>query len=184
MAAAIEALFADRLEEFSGLLAYHYSKAEDWEKAQEYLFKAGDQAGSIAADAEALEHYERAMEAYARAFGDTWDPLERATLERKMGEALYRRGEQARAREYLHPGARHAGQPLARLARRHAPRDLRTTPATGRASALPLVPAAADGSGRRGPRRRGALPRVLHARVDQHVRRHADRVAARPSCSA
>ncbi len=29
----------DRLEEFSGLLAYHYSKAEDWEKAQEYLLQ-------------------------------------------------------------------------------------------------------------------------------------------------
>ena len=59
VAASIEVLFADRLEDFSGLLAYHYTQAEDWEKAQEYLFKAGDQAGSIAADAEALEHYER-----------------------------------------------------------------------------------------------------------------------------
>ena len=58
VAATIETLFPDRLEEFYSLLAYHYSKAEDWEKAQEYLFKAGDQAGSIAADAEALAHYE------------------------------------------------------------------------------------------------------------------------------
>ena len=58
VAATIEALFPERLEEFYSLLAYHYSKAEDWEKAQDYLFKAGDQAGSIAADAEALAHYE------------------------------------------------------------------------------------------------------------------------------
>ena len=65
VAVAIETLFADRLEEFYSLLAYHYSKAEDWEKAQEYLFKAGDQAGSIAADAEALAHYEEAIDAYA-----------------------------------------------------------------------------------------------------------------------
>ena len=78
VAAAIETLFAERLEEFYSLLAYHYSKAEDWEKAQEYLFKAGDQAGSIAADAEALAHYQEAVEAYTRAFGDSWDPLERA----------------------------------------------------------------------------------------------------------
>ena len=101
VAGAIETLFPERLEESCGLLAYHYSRAEDWPKALEYLVKAGDQAGSIAADAEALDHYERAMEAYGRAFGDSWDPLEKAALERKMGEALYRRGEQGQAREYL-----------------------------------------------------------------------------------
>ncbi len=101
VAATIEVLFADRLEEFYSLLAYHYSKAEDWERAQEYLFKAGDQAGSIAADAEALAHYEEAVEAYTRAFGDQWDPFQRAALERKMGEALYRTGEHERARDYL-----------------------------------------------------------------------------------
>lgn len=97
----IEALFAGRLEEFYALLSYHYSRAEDWTKAQEYLFKAGDQAGKIAADAEALAHYQQAMAAYARAFGNRWDPIERAVLERKMGEALFRRGEHVQAREYL-----------------------------------------------------------------------------------
>ena len=48
--------------------------------------------GAMAADAEALAHYQQAMAAYARAFGDRWDPLQRAALERKMGEALFRRG--------------------------------------------------------------------------------------------
>jgi predicted ATPase len=96
----VEALFADRLDEFYGLLAYHYSRAEEWEKAQDFLFKAGDQAGKVAADAEALEHYRQALAAYSRAFGDRWDPLQRAELERKMGEALFRRGEQSQAREY------------------------------------------------------------------------------------
>jgi len=99
--ACIEALFADRLEEFYGLLAYHYARAEDWQKAQAYLFKAGDQAGRIAADAEALAHYRQAMDAYARAFGDRWEPVERASLERKIGEALFRQGDRNRAGEYL-----------------------------------------------------------------------------------
>ncbi len=98
---AIERLFADRLEEFYGLLAYHYAQAEAWEKAQKYLFAAGDQAGRVAANAEALSHYRNAMAAYARAFGDRWDPVERAALERKMGQALYHRGEHEKAREYL-----------------------------------------------------------------------------------
>jgi class 3 adenylate cyclase/tetratricopeptide (TPR) repeat protein len=99
--AAIETLMADRLDEFYGLLAYHYSAAEQWEQAQEYLFKAGDQAGSMAADAEALAHYRQAMEAYARVRGDDWPPLERAQLERKIGEALYRLGRHGQARPYL-----------------------------------------------------------------------------------
>ena len=112
VALAIETLFPDRLEEFYPLLAYHYSEAEDWEKAQDYLFKAGDQAGKIAADAEALAHYEEAVDAYSRAFGDKWDPLDRAALERKMGEALYRRGELGRAREYLYQALRTLERPL------------------------------------------------------------------------
>ena len=93
----IEQLFVDRLEDFFGLLAYHYARAEAWQKAQEYLLKAGDQAARIAADAEALAHYQAAMAAYEKAFGDRWDTLERATLERKIGEALFRLGHHERA---------------------------------------------------------------------------------------
>jgi hypothetical protein len=36
--ACVETLFSDHLEEFYGLLAYHYARAENWEKAQDYLF--------------------------------------------------------------------------------------------------------------------------------------------------
>jgi class 3 adenylate cyclase/tetratricopeptide (TPR) repeat protein len=111
VASAIETLFSDRLEEFSSVLAYHYAKAELWEKAQEYLFKAGDQAGRIAADAEALSHYHQALETYARVFGDKWDPLRRGMLERKMGEAFYRRGETEKAMEYLQRALVYFGRP-------------------------------------------------------------------------
>lgn len=93
VAQAIEELFAERLEEFYGLLAYHYARAEVWDKAQEYLLKAADQAGQMAADAEALNLYQQATDAYARAFGDKWDPVQRASLEYKMGEAFMRRGD-------------------------------------------------------------------------------------------
>jgi predicted ATPase len=109
---AIEALFADRLEEFYGLLAYHYARAETWEKAQEYLLKAGDQAGRIAADAEALAHYRQAMVAYGRAFGDEWDPVQRAALERKMGEALFRRGAHAQMLDHLQRALAYLGRLL------------------------------------------------------------------------
>jgi tetratricopeptide (TPR) repeat protein len=110
--ACIETLFADRLEEFYGLLAYHYARAEAWEKAQEYLFKVGDQAGQVAADAEALAHYRRALTAYTRAFGDRWDPFQRAVLERKMGEALFRQGNHQQAIEYLQRALAYLGSPF------------------------------------------------------------------------
>ena len=112
VASAIETLFSDRLEEFSSVLAYHYARAELWEKAQEYLFKAGDQAGRIAADAEALSHYHQALETYTRVFGERWDPVQRASLERKMGEAFYRRGEHEKASEYLQSALGYLSKPL------------------------------------------------------------------------
>jgi tetratricopeptide (TPR) repeat protein len=109
VAQAIESLFAERLEEFLGLLAYHYARAEVWDKAQEYLIKAADQAGQLAGDAEALNLYEQAIAAYARAFGDRWDPVQRAAVERKMGEALTRRGEYALALEHSGRGLGYLG---------------------------------------------------------------------------
>jgi len=104
VAETIETLFAERLEEFYGLLAYHYARAESWEKAHTYLVRAGDQAGRLAADGEALAHYRQAIEAYQRAFGETWEPLERAVLERKIGEALYRLGDHDQAVEHVQRG--------------------------------------------------------------------------------
>jgi len=109
---AIEELYPDRREEFSGALAYHFARAEDWERAQQYLFKAADQAGTVAADAEALAHYRDAFAAYIKAFGDRWEPLPRATLERKMAEALFRRGEHAESRLHLRRALEHLGRPL------------------------------------------------------------------------
>ncbi|MBI2210504.1 MAG: AAA family ATPase [Deltaproteobacteria bacterium] len=60
---ALEAIFAERIEEFTGLLAYHYFRGEAWEKALEYSARAADTAVSLYAYAEAREHYHRALEA-------------------------------------------------------------------------------------------------------------------------
>lgn len=112
VARVIETLFAERLDDFYSLLAYHYARAEAWEKAQEYLLKSADQAGHLAADAEALAHYQQAMDVYNRMFGDKWDPFKRASLEGKMGEALYRRGEHQQALVYLERALSYLGSPL------------------------------------------------------------------------
>jgi class 3 adenylate cyclase/tetratricopeptide (TPR) repeat protein len=99
------------------LLAYHYSRAEDWERANGYLLKAGDQAADIAADSEALDQYRRAMTAHVQVFGERWEPLQQAQLERKMAEAHFRRGDHHEAIEYLHRALVHLGRPFPRRTR-------------------------------------------------------------------
>ena len=91
VAQCIEVLFATRLEEFFSVLAYHYAQAEHWDRAQHFLLKAGDQAGRVAADAEALDHYERALVASTRS-SHGLSRFERADLEIRMGEALFALG--------------------------------------------------------------------------------------------
>lgn len=101
VADCIATLFAERIEEYAGILAHHYARAAEWVKAQHFLFLAGDQASRMAGNAEALAHYREAVDAYGKVFGDRWDPVDRAVLERKVGEALFRRGEHHAAIEHF-----------------------------------------------------------------------------------
>ena len=59
---AMESLFQDRLEEFAGVLAYHYFSAESWEKALAYSIRSGDAALRVCAYPEARGHYSRVLE--------------------------------------------------------------------------------------------------------------------------
>jgi tetratricopeptide (TPR) repeat protein len=63
IALAIEELYADRLAEHYEVLAYHFSKAEEWGKALEYLFKAAEKAAKAFATREAIALYDQAEEA-------------------------------------------------------------------------------------------------------------------------
>jgi class 3 adenylate cyclase len=47
IARAIEKLYAARLKEFYEILAFHYEKAEEWEKAADYLSRAGRKVGEM-----------------------------------------------------------------------------------------------------------------------------------------
>jgi ABC-type transport system substrate-binding protein/class 3 adenylate cyclase len=63
---ALEDIYRDSPDEPYGLLARHFSVADEPEKAVEYLLKAGDAARSVYADKEALEHYHNARTFLAR----------------------------------------------------------------------------------------------------------------------
>ncbi len=71
VARAIEELYSGQIRDLYGILAYHYTRAEDWQNAQSYLLKAGDQSVSMAADAEAVAYYRDAMSALLQAFDET-----------------------------------------------------------------------------------------------------------------
>ena len=59
---ALESIFRDRIEEFAGVLAYHFFSAESWQKALEYSIRSGDAAFRVCAYPEARGHYGRALE--------------------------------------------------------------------------------------------------------------------------
>ena len=101
VAHVLESAFADRLDELAGTVAFHYTRAEDWPRAQAFLFRAGDQAGTVSASSEALAYYRKALDACSRAEGYELDAQQLAELDRKIGEAFFRRGEHEQAREYL-----------------------------------------------------------------------------------
>ncbi|HEV2258569.1 MAG TPA: AAA family ATPase [Streptosporangiaceae bacterium] len=112
VARVIEQLAVGRGAELHGVLAFHYARAEDWENAERCLLAAGDQAGQVAADAEALEYYERALAAHDRLGADRWSPLQHAQLEGKIGEALYRRGRHTEALAHVRAALARLGAPF------------------------------------------------------------------------
>jgi tetratricopeptide (TPR) repeat protein len=66
VAAAIEELYADRLPEHYEALAHHYYQGQQWQKALDYLVKAGDKAAAAYANQDALDYYARALEVCER----------------------------------------------------------------------------------------------------------------------
>jgi len=71
IAGAIEQLYADRLVEFYELLAFHYEKAEQWDKAADYLSKAGHKAGQMYSGDASEGFFERKTQAVRKLFQST-----------------------------------------------------------------------------------------------------------------
>lgn len=92
VAETIEASFQERLKDFYGMLAYHFGRAENLPKAEDYLFRAGEEASRAAASIEALAFFEKASELYFQMHGDGGDPARKALLEKNIGLALLSRG--------------------------------------------------------------------------------------------
>ena len=92
VAQSIEKIFKERLHEFYGMLAYHYSCGENEDKAEEYLLKAGEEALLSSASSEAIHYYEEALRIFLKRTKDVADPKKRAMIEKNIAIALYNKG--------------------------------------------------------------------------------------------
>lgn len=101
VAKSIEQIFNERIHEFYGVLAHHYSKGEDLEKAEEYLIKAGEEALKSSASSEAVNFFMEALKLQFLKHGREGDPERVAALERKIGLAYFFKGEFGKALEYF-----------------------------------------------------------------------------------
>jgi hypothetical protein len=85
IARAIEHLYADRLVEFYELLAFHYEKAEQWDKAAEYLSRSGHKVRQMYSKEESKGFFERKEVAVKKLFqsasakGSFWGTIKAIT---------------------------------------------------------------------------------------------------------
>ncbi len=101
VAQAIETVFKEKLQEFFGTLALHYSLGEDLDQAENYLIHAGEKSLSSSASSEALHYYQEALNMYLRKCGDTADPEKIAMLEKNIAVAFFNKGQNEEAIEYF-----------------------------------------------------------------------------------
>jgi class 3 adenylate cyclase/tetratricopeptide (TPR) repeat protein len=110
VARAIERLFSERLSDYFGMLAYHYGRAEDLERAGDYLQKAGDEAVRAAASSEALAYFIEAARVFDLLYGERGDAQSRAQLQKKIGLAHLNKGDLPAALEHFDRALAHLGE--------------------------------------------------------------------------
>jgi tetratricopeptide (TPR) repeat protein len=101
IARSIEKVFSENLNEFYGTLAYHYEKAENWEKTEEYLVKAGDEAMNTGAYAEAINFYFDVFLKLKNRQDSTSESGKFLEVEEKLSYAYYADGQNVKSAEHF-----------------------------------------------------------------------------------
>ena len=117
VADAVARLYADRLDDFHGMLALHYGRCEDVEKAEHHLVLAGEVAMASAASSEALAYFREAHRLYIRMHGEGGDPERRFQLEKALATALLLTGHLTESRPHFDRALEHLGERVARTRR-------------------------------------------------------------------
>jgi class 3 adenylate cyclase len=114
VAETMESALAAQTPGRAGMLAYHFGQGADPERAEGYLFQAGDEAARIAASSEALHFFREAARLYLALRGDAAEPSKRALLEKKIALALFHRGRFLEANEHFDRALELLGERVAR----------------------------------------------------------------------
>lgn len=120
MAEWYEAHHADNLSPYLAILAHHWERAEDSDRAIHYLSSAGAQALDTFANVEALSFVERAMalaDGRSEVLGAVARPvtvsgLQRGRWEQQLGEAHFRLGHLTDSERHLRRALDHLGWPI------------------------------------------------------------------------
>jgi class 3 adenylate cyclase/tetratricopeptide (TPR) repeat protein len=89
VAEALERLFPEQVDELAGLLAHHWERAEEQEKAVGYLLRAGEQARVAYANEEAIDYYQRALALMDELPPDACQPEWRLTALNELGKTYF-----------------------------------------------------------------------------------------------
>lgn len=101
IAESIEATLPEGRPGRSGMLAYHFSLGRDLERAEKYLFLAGDEAARLAASSEALDFLQEAAELFFQIHGEGGDPIRRAQIEKLIALAFFKRGKMVEGNQHF-----------------------------------------------------------------------------------
>jgi len=114
VARSAEQRLSESVPGYCAMLAYHYTKGGDAQHADEYLFRAGDEAARAAASNEALHFFREASKLYADLHGERGDPARRALLEKNLAIALLNRGRLIEAVDHFDVSTNLLGAPAPR----------------------------------------------------------------------
>lgn len=98
IATSIEKVFETRINEFYGMLAHHYSKAGQQDKAEEYFIKAGEESMKSGASSEAVNFLKRALELIDHKNKQNQQKI--IDLEEKLAKSLAITGQYAESIKY------------------------------------------------------------------------------------
>ncbi len=111
-AQALEAGVPETTPGYAGMLAFHFGRGNDLQAAEEYLFRAGDEAAKVAASSEALSFFREASRLFIELYGEQGNPDKRALLETKIGLAHFHRGQNQEAIEHINRALAFHGIPI------------------------------------------------------------------------
>jgi class 3 adenylate cyclase/predicted ATPase len=106
----IEARLSPEVPGYEAMLAYHFGRGRDAERAEHHLFRAGDEAARASASNEALRFFEEASRLYLELHGETGDRRKMATLEGHIARAYSNRGQLLEAVLHYNDALRHLGE--------------------------------------------------------------------------